>query len=108
MLEKAVASIKEVTKHTYNVGDIDDIPAEDGVKIAWSKQSYTYEWMVDNCGADVAQALVQKGLCKVEDILNAVPVNVMAKAAGLTQDKFMEIFPQFVCAKAKERTLSIK
>jgi hypothetical protein len=32
----------------------------------------------------------------------------MAKAAGLTQDKFMEIFPQFVCAKAKERTLSIK
>ena len=108
MLEKIVASIKEVTKHTYNVGDIDDIPAEDGVKIAWSKQSYTYEWQVDNCGADVAQALVQKGLCKVDDILNAVPVNVMAKAAGLTQDKFMEIFPQFVCAKAKERTLSIK
>ena len=108
MLEKAASSIKEVTKHTYNVGDIDDIPSEDGVKIAWSKQSYTYEWQVDNCGADVAQALVQKGLCKVEDILNAVPVNVMAKAAGLTQDKFMEIFPQFVCAKAKERTLSIK
>lgn len=108
MLEKAADSIKEVTKHTYNVGDIEDIPAEDGVKIAWSKQSYTYEWQVDKCGADVAQALVQKGLCKVEDILNAVPVNVMAKAAGLTQDKFMEIFPQFVCAKAKERTLSIK
>lgn len=108
MLEKAADSIKEVTKHTYNVGDIEDIPAEDGVKIAWSKQSYTYEWQVDKCGADVAQALVQKGLCKVEDILNAVPVNVMAKAAGITQDKFMEIFPQFVCAKAKERTLSIK
>ena len=108
MLEKAADSIKEVTKHTYNVGDIEDIPAEDGVKIAWSKQSYTYEWQVDNCGADVAQALVQKGLCKVEDILNAVPVNVMAAAAGLKQDKFMEIFPQFVCAKAKERTLSIK
>lgn len=108
MLEKAAASIKEVTEHTYNVGNIDDIPAEDGVKIAWSKQSYTYEWQVDNCGADVAQALVQKGLCKVEDILNAVPVNVMAKAAGIAQDKFMEIFPQFVCAKAKERTLSIK
>ena len=108
MLEKAADSIKEVTKHTYNVGDIEDIPAEDGVKIAWSKQSYTYEWQVENCGADVAQALVQKGLCKVEDILNAVPVNVMAAAAGLKQDKFMEIFPQFVCAKAKERTLSIK
>ena len=108
MLEKIVASIKEVTKHTYNVGDIDDIPAEDGVKIAWSKQSYTYEWMVDNCGADVAQKLVQKGLCKIDDILNAVPVNVFAKVCGLNQDKFMELFPEFVCAKAKERTLSIK
>ena len=108
MLEKAAASIKEVTKHTYNVGNIDDIPAEDGVKIAWSKQSYTYEWQVDGCGADVAQKLVQKGLCKIEDILNAVPVNVFAKVCGLTQDKFMDLFPEFVCAKAKERTLSIK
>ena len=108
-LEKLIASIKELIKHTYNVGDITDLPdGEDGVKIAWSKQSYTYEWMVDNCGADVAQKLVQKGLCKIDDILNAVPVNVFAKVCGLNQDKFMELFPEFVCAKAKERTLSIK
>ena len=108
MLEKAASSINEVTKHTYNVGDIDDIPSEDGVKISWSKQAYTYEWMVDNCGADVAQKLVQKGLCNVEDILNLVPVSTMAKACGINQDKFMELFPEFVCAKAKARTLSIK
>jgi len=108
-LEKLVASIKELEKHTYNVGDITDLPdGEDGVKISWSKQAYTYEWMVDNCGADVAQKLVQKGLCKVEDILNLVPVSTMAKASGINQDKFMEMFPEFVCAKQKERTLSIK
>lgn len=108
MLEKVASSINKVTKHTYNVGDIDDIPAEDGVKISWSKQAYTYEWMVDNCGADVAQKLVQKGLCKVDDILNLVPVSTMAKACGISQDKFIEMFPEFVCAKHKERTLSIK
>lgn len=110
-LEKVVASINEVCKHTYNVGGIDSLPpeGEDGVKISWSKQSYTYEWMVDDCGEEVANRLVEKGLIPtIGKILNAVPVATFAKACGIQQDKFMELFPEFVCGKAKARTLSIK
>lgn len=107
-LEKAVTSIKEVVKHAFNVGTWEDLPLDDGVKISWSKQSFTYEWQADNCGADVAQRLVQKELCSVEQVLDLVPVNIFAKAAGITQDKMMELFPEYICAKAKERTLSIK
>lgn len=107
-LEKFAASIKEVVKHAFNVGTWEELPLDEGVKISWSKQSYTYEWQADGCGADVTQRLVKMGLCSVEQVLNLVPVNTFAKAAGITQDKMMELFPEYVCAKAKERTLSIK
>jgi hypothetical protein len=106
--EKAALSIKEVVKHTFNVGEWDDLPLENGVKISWSKQSYTYEYMQENCGVDIMQKLQEKGLCSVEQVLNLVPVNVFAKAAGINQDKMFELFPEYICAKAKERTLSIK
>lgn len=109
LFEKAAASIKEVVKHTFNVGDWDSLPeANNGVKISWSKQSYTYEYHVDGCGASIMAALQEKGLCNVEQVLSLVPVNIFAKAAGVSQEKMFEMFPEFICAKAKERTLSIK
>lgn len=65
--------------------------------------------MVDDCGEDVANRLVEKGLIpSIGNILNAVPVATFAKASGIQQDKLMELFPELVCAKAKARTLSIK
>lgn len=107
-LEKVASSIKEVVKHAFNVGTWEDLPLDDDFKVSWSKQSFTYEWQQDGCGVDVMQRLEQNGLCSVEQVLDLVPVNLFAKAAGITQDKMMELFPEYICAKAKERTISIK
>ena len=111
LLEKGAASIKEVVKHTFNIGGWESLPEpkeNGGVKISWSKQSYTYEYHVDGCGASIMAALQEKGLCSVEQVLSLVPVNIFAKAAGVSQEKMFEMFPEYICAKAKERTLSIK
>lgn len=103
-MEKTAASIKTATKHAFNVGDDDELP--DGIK--WSKQSYTYEWQDDEGPHQVVHDLIEKGLVSVEQLVQQLTVSMVAKAAGVTQEKVMEMFPQYVCAKHKERTLSIK
>lgn len=111
MLEKAAASIKEVVKHTFNVGDWDSLPEpkeNDGVRISWSKQSWTYEWQDDAGPHQVVHDLIEKGLVSVEQLVQLLTVANIAKAAGITGEKLMDMFPQYICAKAKERTLSIK
>jgi hypothetical protein len=35
-------------------------------------------------------------------------VNQIAKAAGMEQEKLMELYPQYICAKNSERKLRIK
>lgn len=108
--EKAAESIKTALKHTFNVGGVDDLPnaKECGYKVSWSKPSYTYEWMVDGFGPDVMQRLQEMGLCSVDQVLNLCGVNIFAKAAGISQEKMFELFPEYVCAKAKESTLKIQ
>lgn len=103
-MEKTAASIKTATKHAFNVGDPDELP--DGIK--WSKQGYTYEWQDDGAPFQVVNDLIEKGLVSVEQLVQLLTVAMVAKAAGVTQEKLMEMFPQYVCAKHKERTLSIK
>lgn len=103
-MEKTAASIKTATKHAFNIGDPDEMP--DGVK--WSKQSYTYEWQDDAGPFQVVNDLIEKGLVSVEQLVQQLTVSMVAKAAGLTQEKVMETYPQYVSAKHKERTLSIK
>lgn len=103
-MEKTAASIKTATKHAFNVGDPDELP--NGIK--WSKQSYTYEWQDDAGPLQVVNYLIEKGLVSVEQLVQQLTVAMVAKSAGLSQEKLMEMFPQYVCAKHKERTLSIK
>ena len=103
-MEKTAASIKTATKHAFNVGVPDELP--NGIK--WSKQSYTYEWQDDAGPFQVVQDLIGKGLVSVEQLVQLLTVANIAKAAGMTGEKLMEMFPQYICAKAKERTLSIK
>lgn len=103
-MEKTAASIKTATKHAFNVGDPEELP--NGIK--WSKQSYTYEWQDDEGPHQVVHDLIEKGLVSVEQLIQLLTVANISKAAGMTGEKLMEMFPQYICAKAKERTLSIK
>lgn len=103
-MEKTAASIKTATKHAFNVGDYDELP--DGVK--WSKQSYTYEWQDDEGPHQVVHDLIEKNIVSVEQLVQLLTVANISKAAGVTGEKLMEMFPQYICAKAKERILSIK
>lgn len=102
-MEKTAASIKEALKHTYNVGTEEDLPAN----VKWSKQSYTYAFVQD-AGAAVANALVAKRLVAKDQLLALVTVTAMAKASGLTTEKLVDMFPDTIEQKPKERTLSVK
>jgi hypothetical protein len=103
-MEKTAASMKAANKHTRNVGTEDDLPP--GVK--WSKQSDTYEWQDDGGPFTVVHDLIEKGLVSVDQLVQLLTVANIAKAAGMEQGKLMELYPAYICAKAKERTLSIK
>lgn len=103
-MEKTAASMKAANKHTWNVGTEDDLPP----CVKWSKQSYTYEWQDDAGPFQVVQDLIAKNLVTVEQLVQLLTVANISKAAGMTGEKLMEMYPQYICAKAKERTLSIK
>lgn len=103
-MEKTAVSIKTATKHAFNVGDPDELP--NGIK--WSKQSYTYEWQDDEGPHQVVHDLIEKELVTVEQLVQFITVANVSKAAGMTGEKLMEMFPKYICAKHKERTLSIK
>ena len=53
-IEKLAKDIKECTEHIYNIGGPDQLPpeGEDGVKISWSKQSYTPKWSAEGAGVE--------------------------------------------------------
>ncbi len=102
-MEKTAASIKEVLKHTYNVGTEDDLPAN----VKWSKQSYTYAFDEGQARV-IAQSLIDSGLTTKEQLFDAVTVTAMQKAVGITTDKMLELFHDGIIIKPKERTLTVK
>lgn len=102
-MEKTVASIKEVLKHTYNVGTEEELPPN----VKWNKQSYTYEFK-PGAGAVVANILVNKKLVSKDALLDTVTVTAMSKCSGLTVDKIIDMFPDTIEQKPKARTLNMK
>lgn len=100
--EQVAASIKEVNKHTFNVGTAEELPPN----VKWSKQSFTYEFQ-EGAGAVVANALVKKGLVTKDKLLDLLTPTALAKACGLTVEKVMDMYPDTVIEKPKERTLKI-
>lgn len=102
-MEKTVASIKEVLKHTYNVGTEEELPPN----VKWNKQSYTYEFR-PGAAAVVANILVNKKLVAKDALLDTVTVSAMSKASGLTVEKIMDMFPDTIEQKPKARTLNMK
>lgn len=100
---KAVDSIKESLKHTYNVGTEEELPQ--GIK--WGKQGYTYAF-ADGAAEMVAQGLLDRGLVSITQLLQQMTVAQVAKASGLTTEKLIDLFPDTIIEKPKERTLYVK
>lgn len=101
--EKLADYLKALLKHTFNVGNDEDLPKN----VSWSKQSYTYEFE-EGQGKAIAQSLIDSGLVTAEKLFDCVTVSAMQKAAGITMDKMLELFHDGIAIKPKERTLKIK
>jgi len=106
--EKAAKSIKAMEKHVWNVGSPDELPNSKELCVSWDKQSYTYEWMEDLGQIEVVNDLIKNELVSVEQLITTLSVSQIAKAAGLEQNKLMELYPKYICAKNSERKLRIK
>ena len=105
--EKAAESIKVAVKHAFNIGTADELPNE-GFKVSWSKQSYTYEFEEGQAHV-IANNLMECGLISnKEQLFDCVTVSAMQKAAGITMDKMLELYHDGIVIKPKERTLKIK
>lgn len=102
--EKLAAYLKEVLKHSFNVGPEDQLPKN----VSWSKQSYTYEFEEGQAHV-IANNLMECGLIATkEQLFDCVTVSAMQKAAGITMDKMLELYHDGIVIKPKERTLKIK
>lgn len=108
LMKKLVDSIEEVTKHAWNMGTEEQIPHDDGIKISWSKQSYTYEWCSEDAPRFVAHKLIESNLVTAEQFFDQLTPNQVIKASGITMEKLMQLFEGAVNEKPKARTLSIK
>ena len=109
-MERLCKDIKEVTEHAYNIGGPDSLPdeGEDGVKISWSKQSYTLKWSAEGAGVEVIRALSKKGLLTVDQALCEVSPDAVVRASGISKDKLIMMFPEDIVEEPKKRTLNIK
>lgn len=100
---KTADSIKTILKHTFNVGTEEELPRN----VSWSAQSYDNKF-VEGAGAMVANALIAKKLVTKDALLNCLTVSNIAKASGLTVEKIMDMFPDTIEQKPKERALKVK
>lgn len=109
-LEKLAKDIKDSTEFIYNIGGPDSLPdpGEDGVKISWSKQSYTPKWAAEGAGVEVIRSLSKKGLLTVDQALCEVSVDAVVRASGIEKNKLICMFPDAIVEEPKKRTLSIK
>jgi hypothetical protein len=107
-LEALAKEMKEVTEHAYNVGTIDDIEQTDGVKISWSKQSYSQKWKAEGSSVNVVRALSKKGLLTIDQALCELTVDAVVRASGIDKVKLIGLFPDDIGEEPKKRTLSIK
>ena len=109
-LEKLCKDIKECTEHIYNIGGPDSLPdeGEDGVKISWSKQSYTLKWAAEGAGVNVIRALSKKGLLTVDQALCEVTPDAVVRASGIGKDKLIMMFTDDIVEEPKKRTLNIR
>ena len=109
-LERLCKDMKEVTEHAYNIGGPESLPdeGEDGVKISWSKQSFTLKWAAEGAGVNVIRTLSKKGLLTVDQALCEVSPDAVILASGFDTNKLVMLFPEDIVEEPTKRTLLIK
>ena len=101
--EKTAESIKEVCKHTFNVGTSEQLPMGFG----WKSGGTTKAWK-EGAGSVVIDMLIRKKLVTRDAIFDLVDPNKVAKAAGMKVEKLMEMYPDTIEETVKAPSLMVK
>ena len=99
--EKLADYLKTVLKHSFNVGNDEDLPKN----VSWSKQTFTEKFT--DAGKAVQKLIAIEGT-PVENFARYVTPKQAAEAAGITMDRLYADLGEMVERTPKERTLKIK
>ena len=99
--EKLADYLKTVLKHSFNVGNDEDLPKN----VSWSKQSYTDKFTDPEAAV---QKLIEIEGTPIENFARYVTPKQAAEAAGITMDRLYADLGEMVERTPKERTLKIK
>ena len=99
--EKLADYLKTVLKHSFNVGNDEDLPKN----VIWSKQTFT-EKFTD--AGEAVQKLIEIEGTPIENFARYVTPKQAAEAAGITMDRLYADLGDLVQRTPKERTLKIK
>ena len=99
--EKLADYLKTVLKHSFNVGNDEDLPKN----VSWSKQSYTDKFTDPEAAV---QKLIEIEGTPIENFARYVTPKQAAEAAGITMDRLYADLGDMVERTPKERTLKIK
>lgn len=99
--EKLADYLKTVLKHSFNVGNDEDLPKN----VSWSKQSYTDKFIDPEAAV---QKLMEIEGTPVENFARYVTPKQASEAAGITMDRLYADLGDMVERTPKERTLKIK
>lgn len=99
--EKLADYLKTVLKHSFNVGNDEDLPKN----VSWSKQTFTDKFTDPEAAV---QKLMEIEGTPVENFAKYVTPKQAAEAAGITMDRLYADLGDMVERTPKERTLKIK
>ena len=99
--EKLAEYLKTVLKHSFNVGNDEDLPKN----VSWSKQTFT-EKFTD--AGEAVQKLIEIEGTPIENFARYLTPKQAAEAAGITMDRLYADIGEMVERTPKERTLKIK
>ena len=99
--EKLADYLKTVLKHSFNVGNDEDLPKN----VSWSKQTFTDKFTDPEAAV---QKLIEIEGTPVENFARYVTPKQAAEAAGITMDRLYADLGDIVERTPKERTLKIK
>lgn len=99
--EKLADYLKTVLKHSFNVGNDEDLPKN----VSWSKQTFTDKFTDPEAAV---QKLMEIEGTPIENFAKYVTPKQAAEAAGITMDRLYADLGDMVERTPKERTLKIK
>lgn len=103
--EKVAECIKEVCKHSFNIGTSEDLPQN----VSWSKQTFSRSF---DEPLEAIKRVAENENTPVEEIIDKLLLNTTPKqlenAAGIKEERLDAIAGDLITKKEKERVLKIK